>query len=304
MNAESFFKQGWRKFKYDGALAEWVKCALPEAREAVSKQENAQWLRCGGTWFAGVNVLPNSASGALGDCAPLQGAAVEFIRHCLGLSNFDLDRGQISVCYPGYPQPMESESSAAFRYRRDCDAAHVDGLRAEGTARRRHLREHHGFILGIPLVDFSADASPFVVWEKSHEIVRTAFGTRFKGLAPDKWGDEDVTEIYQRTRKNVFATCKRVEIAVKPGQAFVVHRLAMHGVAPWGKSWGKSATSGADGRMICYFRQRLVARWSGYRPDDLSLLFSTIIRRSACRPSALFVLPAFACPFNLPARCL
>ncbi|WP_424947322.1 hypothetical protein [Candidatus Spongiihabitans sp.] len=261
MNAESFFKRGWRKFKYDGVLAAWVACALPEARKAVGKQENAHWLRCGGTWFAGVNVLPNSASGALSNCGPLQGAAVEFIRHGLGMglgrSNFDLDRGQVSVCYPGYPQPMESESRAAFRYRRDCDAAHVDGLLAEGAAKRRHLREHHGFILGFPLVDFGADASPFVVWEQSHEIIRAAFRARFKGLAPHRWGDEDVTEIYRRARRNVFAACKRVEIAVTPGQAFIVHRLAVHGVAPWGKSDGKSATSGADGRMICYFRPEI-----------------------------------------------
>lgn len=257
MNAELFFKRGWYKFNYDHALAEWVKCALPEARKAVSKQENAQWLRCGGTWFAGVNVLPNEASGALGGGTPLQGVAMEFVRHCLRSSNFAttiaLDRGQISVCYPGYPQAMESESSAAFRYRRDCDAAHVDGILAEGTAKRRHLREYHSFILGIPLVDFSADASPFVVWDKSHEIIRSAFSARFKCLPTDQWGNEDVTDLYQRTRKNVFATCKRVELAVKPGQAFVVHRLALHGVAPW----AQSATAGTDGRMICYFRPEL-----------------------------------------------
>lgn len=261
MNAESFFNLGWRTFKYDGALAEWVKYALPEARKAVGKQENAQWLRCGGTWFAGVNVLPNSASGAVGDCPPLHGVALDFVRHCLGLyrsglSNFDLDRGQISVCYPGYPQPMESESRAAFRYRRDYDAAHVDGLLAEGDARRRHLREYHSFILGIPLVDSSVDASPFVVWEKSHEIIRTAFNTRFLDLPPEQWGDEDVTEVYHLARENVFAACKRVEITVKPGEAFVVHRLAVHGVAPWGTS-AASADGSADGRMICYFRPQI-----------------------------------------------
>ena len=113
--------------------------------------------------------MPNDIHGAVGDSGPLQGKAVDFIRDELGLDGFEWDIGQISICYPGYPQPMTGESEAAFRFRRDRDAAHVDGLLPEGPQRRRHLREHHGFILGIPLVAFSEDASPFVVWEGSHK---------------------------------------------------------------------------------------------------------------------------------------
>ena len=165
-----FHDKGWCRFEYDDALAGWVQHALPLARAAVSAKANAQWLRCGGTWFAGVNVLPNNPAGEVGNSGPLLGSAVEFIREALGLDEFAWDNAQISVCYPGYPQPMPQEPPAAFRYRRDRDAAHVDGLLPEGPQRRRHLREHHAFILGLPLVEFDAGACPFVIWEGSQEI--------------------------------------------------------------------------------------------------------------------------------------
>jgi len=218
VNSESFYKKGWCQFEYDPALAEWVGRALPSAREAVRAKKNSRWLRCGGTWFAGVNVLPNDASGAVGDSGPVRGIAISFSRQSVAPSGFEWDCGQVSVCYPRYPQPMESESAAAFQYRRDRDAAHVDGLLPEGVDRRRHLREYHGFILGIPMVDFSADASPFVVWEGSHEIIRAAVHERFDDLPPNRWGDEDITEVYHQMRRTVFETCKRVEIAARPAK--------------------------------------------------------------------------------------
>ena len=48
----------------------------------------------------------------------------------------------------------------------------------------------------------------------------------------------------------IFDTCKRVEVTARPGEAYLVHRLALHGTAPW----RDSAESGTDGRMIVYFR--------------------------------------------------
>ena len=100
------------------------------------------------------------------------------------------------------------------------------------------------------MVEFDAEASPFVVWEGAHEIVRKSFVERFDGLSPELWGDEDVTETYHQTRRVVFETCKRVKVTARPGEAFVVHRLMLHGVAPW----VKTASAGEDGRMILYFR--------------------------------------------------
>ncbi len=249
MNTDHFYKISWGRFPFDPILKRWVDQALPLARAAVVAKENAQWLRCGGTWFVGVNALTNDPTGKVGD-RDLAGDAIEFVHQNIVPPGFEWDAAQISVCYPGYPQPGESESSAALRFRLERDSAHVDGLLPEGGQRQRHLREYHGFILGIPLVDFNEDASPFVVWEGSHEIIRAAFTQRFKGLGVDKWGDEDITEIYQQTRKQVFDSCKRVELHANPGEAFIVHRLAVHGVAPW----QDGAVAGKDGRMICYFR--------------------------------------------------
>ncbi len=246
----AFFDRGWRRFPLDPVLAEWVRQTLPAARDTVTDPANAEWLRCGATWFAGVNVLPNDATGAVAGGAQLAGAAIDFVHDVLELDDFGWDRAQVSVCYPGYPRPMPSETDAAFRFRRNRDAAHVDGLIREGPDRRRFLREHHGFLLGIPMVEFPTDASPLVIWEGSHESVREAFGTAFEGVAPEQWAEIDITETYHATRRRIFEDCKRVPIAARPGEAYLVHRLALHGTAPW----GESATAGADGRMIAYFR--------------------------------------------------
>ena len=248
--ARQFFDRGWCRFSQHPKLRDWVAAALPAARASVADPQHARWLRYQGTWFAGVNALPNDDSGAVAGSGPLCGAAVDFIAAELDLAGFDWDAAQVSVCYPGYPLPMDGESEALLRYRRERDAAHVDGLLREGPERRRFLREFHGFILGIPLVEFDANASPFVIWEGSQELVRAAFRQRFKDLSPERWSDEDVTEAYQAARQRVFETCPRVEIHASPGEAFLAHRLSVHGMAPW----QDGAKAGPDGRMIVYFR--------------------------------------------------
>jgi len=247
---QRFLDRGWCRFAVDPHLLVWIEAVLPAARATLDDPAQAKWHRCGGTWFAGVNALPNDGAGVIDGGPPLAGAALDFIRGDLGFDTVALDRGQVSVCFPGYPQPMDGESEAAFRYRRNRDAAHVDGLLREGPARRRHLREHHAFILGIPLVETGPGASSFVVWEGSHEIIREAFRARFAGLDPARWGGEDVTEAYHAARRRVFDACPRVEVRARPGEAYVVHRLALHGIAPW----AEGATAGPDGRMIAYFR--------------------------------------------------
>ncbi|MFO0990551.1 MAG: hypothetical protein U1E67_01300 [Hyphomicrobiales bacterium] len=245
-----FFTKGWRHFGFEPEIADWVRRVLPQAREAVKAPENAQWLRSGGTWFVGVNALSNDAQGAVMGGAPLAGAAIDFIRNVLGFADLALERGQVSVCYPGYPQPMPSESPSAFAYRRERAAAHLDGLHAEGPTRRRFFHEPHSFLLGLPMVEASPDASPFVIWEGSHEILRGALREAFTGVPSDRWSEVDVTDAYHAARRRVFAECRQVEIAAKPGEAYLVHRLALHGMA----RWGEGASAGPDGRMIVYFR--------------------------------------------------
>ncbi len=245
-----FFEKGWCRFPDDPVLLEWTRHVLPAARSALESPENAEWIRCGGTWNVGVNALPNDAQGKVGDGPELGGDAIGFIRGSLGMPPFDLDRAQVSVCYPGYPQPMDTETPSAYQFRLKKDAAHVDGLRREGPSGHRFLREFHGFVLGIPLVSASADAAPLVVWEGSHEIMREGFKRLFDGMTPDQWGNMDITKPYQAMRRQVMESCKRVAIPASPGQSYIVHRLALHGMAPW----AEQATAGPDGRMIAYFR--------------------------------------------------
>ncbi|SFR46964.1 hypothetical protein [Litoreibacter janthinus] len=252
----SFAETGWAKFAYDGATAAWA----AHAREvAIPLTQNPQyfddWLRCGGTWFVGVNLLPNDGQGQLPDGPVLAGPALDFLRGQNLLS--PLDRAQISAIYPGYPQPSLAESAAAFRFRRDRDAAHVDGLLAIGPDKRRHLHEPHGFVLGLPLTD--ATASPMVVWEGSHLIMRAAFRERLDGVPPEHWAAEDLTDTYQAARKQCFKLCKRIKIKALPGEAYVIDRLTLHGVAPW----EDGETAPPEGRIIAYFRPELddIAAW-------------------------------------------
>lgn len=252
----SFADKGWIRFPYYNATAAWAEHAR---RVAVPLTQDPQyfddWLRCGGTWFVGVNLLGNDGQGWLPGGPLLAGPAIEFLREERLLT--PLDSAQISVIYEGYPKPSGAETPAAFRFRRDRDAAHVDGLKASGPDRRRHVDEPHGFVLGLPLNE--ASASPMVVWEGSHKIMREAFAARLRDLPPRDWATQDITETYQAARKLCFETCKRIEVNALPGEAYVIHRLALHGVAPW----RDGDTAPAEGRMIAYFRPELsdIATW-------------------------------------------
>ncbi|MCP4980992.1 MAG: hypothetical protein GY935_10915 [Gammaproteobacteria bacterium] len=206
--AKHFFETGWCRFPHDPQLSAWVDSALTSARATLQDPSQSKWLRYQGTWFAGVNALPNNDQGAVGTSGPLRGEAVDFISSVLGFEGFSWDAAQVSACYPGYPQPMDGESPGRARYRRERDAAHVDGLLPEGPERQRHLREHHGFILGIPMVEFDAHAAPFVLWQGSHEIMREYFATVFTGMPVEQWGEQDITEIYHAARERVFSDCE------------------------------------------------------------------------------------------------
>lgn len=245
----SFGAAGWVAFG-DDALADWVAAVAPVAR-AIARDPAAQaaWLRHGQTWFAGVNILPNDDAGRVADGPPLSGDALTIAAACSD-HPVTWDRGQLSIVYPGYPKQDAGESDAAHRFRRNRDAAHVDGLLPVGAERRRKMQEPHGFVLGIPLNDCSRDASPMVVWEGSHEIMRAAFREALSALPEVDWPDADLTDVYQAARRRCFEECARVTVHVSPGQGYFVHRLALHGVAPW----ADAARAPEEGRMIAYFR--------------------------------------------------
>ncbi|WP_238366729.1 hypothetical protein [Mesobacterium pallidum] len=244
----TFSRLGWHRFSYDPALADWAEAARRDALNAVQDEGlRARWLTCEGTWFVGVDALGNAADGSVNG-VPLRGAAVDWITGQYGAQ--DWHRAQVSVVWPGYPRPRDGESEANLRYRQKRDAAHVDGLRAMGPDRRRRFVEPHAFILGLPLNDAPEGASPLVVWEGSHAIIRDAFRTALAPYPRESWGEVDLTEVYQDARQRIFDTCCRVEVTARPGEAYVVHRLALHGVAPW-------TGPQAEGRMIAYFRPEL-----------------------------------------------
>jgi hypothetical protein len=158
------------------------------------------------------------------------------------------------VIYPGYPKPHTGETEAATRFRRDRDAAHVDGLLPIGPERHRMLREPHAFVLGLPMTQTDTGASPLVIWEGSHEVIRRALKTRLDPIPPQDWPNTDLTEAYTTARRAAFATCKRVCVHANPGEAYLVHRLALHGVAPW----QTGANAPPEGRIIAYFRPELI----------------------------------------------
>lgn len=245
----TWHRSGWQVFGVEQAVSDWAAAARPIALSVASDpRERQKWLRHGGTWFVGVDSLPNDATGAVASGPSLTGAAITAASDIAG--SLPLHRAQVSITYPGYPLRDADEGEAAFQYRLRRDAAHVDGLLPIGPERRRYLREPHAYILGVPLTDASAGAAPLVVYEGSHEIMRAAFRRAFDGCPPQDMGQIDVTDIYQAARKRCFEICPRVEITAQPGAAILVHRLALHGIAPW----AEDADAAPEGRAIAYFR--------------------------------------------------
>lgn len=242
---EALARDGFTVLPADPAVLDWAKAARVQALNITADPaEQDRWLRHGQTWFVGVDALPNAPDGSIGGVA-LGGAWQDQV-----LPPDHWHNAQLSVIYPGYPGRDSSDTDAAHRFRLTRDAAHLDGLLAEGPDKRRHLREPHSFVLGIGLNAVGPGASPLVVWEGSHHLIRAAFATAYAGVRPQDWGDVDVTDIYQTVRAQVFATCPRRIITPAMGQAVLVHRLAIHGVAPW----VPGAVAPPEGRMIAYFR--------------------------------------------------
>ena len=247
--------RGWARFSSDPTLVRWAAAALPAARAALDR--SAAPLRCGGTWDVGLDLLPNDSEGRV-DGVPLSGAAIDFAREICG--PLPLHHAQLSAVYPGYPQPWSEESEAAFRYRVARDAAHVDGLLPVGPERRRMIREPHAWILGLPLTGTDEGASPPVVWEGSHLIMAHAFREALAGVPEGEWPRTDITDAYHAARREVFETCRRVVVHAMPGEAVLIHRLALHGISPW----KEGAVAPPEGRIIAYFRPEMpggIAEW-------------------------------------------
>ncbi len=256
-----FLRRGWIRFPHDPQVEAWVSAVEREAEACARDRDfRSRWLRCDGTWFAGVNALGNAPDGSIASAGvpALEGAPLRFVRAYAG--EVALDRAQISIVYPGYPRKGEEEGDSAFRYRVRRHAAHVDGFERTMPGRRRRLSELHAFVLGIPLTRAGETSSPLSVWEGSQEVVRSVFREAFHGVPTKNWTEMDSTDAYGSARSECFRSCARISISAKPGEAYVVHRLALHGISPWqGREDGSP-------RVVAYFRpamtgDNLPERW-------------------------------------------
>ncbi|MEM8631023.1 MAG: hypothetical protein AAGF74_07290 [Pseudomonadota bacterium] len=245
----AFLERGYARFAPDPGLTPWLDHATPRALACAEDPGlRAAWLRHGGTWFAGVNVLPNDAEGRVAGGPALAGRAIDMAVSLYG--SCPLDPAQVSVCYPGYPRRDIGESVAAHGFRARRDAAHVDGLLPVGPERRRMMQEPHAFVLGLPLGKVDAGASPLVVWEGSHRMMRAAFAGALSDVPAEDWAETDLTDVYHDARRRAFDTCQRVELPGQRGESHLLHRLTLHGVAPW----EPGAAAPPEGRAIVYFR--------------------------------------------------
>ena len=129
----------------------------------------------------------------------------------------------------------------------------MDGLHPVGPEKQRRLEEYQGFLLGLAVTEADAGAAPLVVWEGSHHIMRAAFQAALLEHAVEVWHEVDLTQVYQAARRQVFETCTRVVVHARPGEAYLLHRLALHGVS----AWQDGATAPEDGRVILYFRPEI-----------------------------------------------
>ena len=236
-------KEGYHVFDAEPEVLAWVKAAA----EAASHLDTSE-RRHGETWFVGVDALPNATDGSVNG-VPLAGAWMKSLED--HPAYIELHAAQVSIVYEGYPRQDKDESDAAHRFRLKRDAAHMDGLLPEGPKPGRHLREARAFIVGFPLNQVAA--SPLVVWPGSHTIMQSAFKELYNDVPPAEWGDMDVSDAYKVVRKQVFDLCERTEVPLMPGQAVLLHRHLVHGVAPW------SGAAVPEGRQVAYFRP-LVAK--------------------------------------------
>lgn len=231
-----FARDGFVVFDTDPRVTAWASAAAGAALQVEADPvARDQHLRHGGTWFVGVDALPNGPQGEIGE-VPLAGPWQAIV------PQLGLHRAQLSIIYPGYPKRDVHQSEANHRYRVSRCAAHVDGLLPEGPGKRRFAREYHAYILGLPLNDV-ADA-PTVVWRGSHRIMQAVLAEA-TGDAPV--GTVDLTEAYHAARRQVFERCERVPLRARVGQSYVIHRFALHGTAPWPEGTGQ-------GRMVAFFR--------------------------------------------------
>ena len=246
--------RGWVALPFSDDLFSWVngvKASVNQKLQLMCEEEKD--VRCGGTWFPGVNFLDNDPHGNI-DGSIFPSDLTDLKKKLEPAFSGFYDRAQISICYPGYPKKMDDETVSAFNYRKNRFAAHLDGLLPIGQHRRRFLMEHHAFIYGIPINLTGEGSSPCVVWEGSHKVVQNEFKSFLTFRKIHSLQDQDVTEFYSSIRKKIFASCRMKKIWLPVGQSYLIHRLTLHGILPW----VRDAKNTNVNRTVAYFRPHLI----------------------------------------------
>ena len=96
--------------------------------------------------------------------------------------------------------------------------------------------------------------------EELEVVLTNEEASDFFDIDPKDWKNIDITKSYHKAREVIFESCKRVEIHAVPGESYIIHRMALHGVAPW----DGRANSGKEGRVIIYFRPEADLGTSGW----------------------------------------
>ncbi len=257
----NYQRDGWYQFSADDQILGWLESIQTVVGQAIAAPQNQHWWRYQGTWFVGVNVLPNDGRGRVNAGPTLTGAAANFLAKYLKADLGAFDKAQLSIVRAGYPQADKHETKAALAYRRDRDAAHIDGLLKDAVAAGRYAREYHHYLWAIALHDGSLCTSPLVVWRGSHRLIQDSFRRFFADKDIESISQYDVSECYAATRKQVFEQCERVALPLQRGQSVVAHRFLLHGTAPWSRS--QRGIKQTDARGLCFFRPELkdLHRW-------------------------------------------
>ncbi len=153
------------------------------------------------TWFVGVDALPTCPMAVCpavrrcrrGDCFPARSPRL----------HRPVAHGAALRLLPRLSQRDDDESESQQPLPRQTRCGPCGRPPWRGPERRRHLREFHDLILGLPLNAASADAAPLVVWRGSHVMMQKLFTDALAHLAPEEWGAVDLTDLYQQCGNSV-----------------------------------------------------------------------------------------------------
>lgn len=253
-----FDRDGWLRLPATTESAAWAAAARAEAEATLKTMPADQW-RSGGTWAVGRDLLTNRPTGQLSGGETLPDGWRRLTAELAGLQGLVLHAAQVSTVLRGYPRPSPGEGAAAFRFRRDRAAAHLDGLVPTGPGRVRRLAEPHAIVFGIGLSPGPGAAGALTVWRGSHRILGPALRDALAGLSDGDIPTRGLSGPYQAARRRALQACDRVALPLNPGEGVILHRHSLHGIAPW----PARVPGPALGRQVAYFRPTYasLAQW-------------------------------------------